>query len=181
MPEKTQITTRLIKDGAITRDKLDTATTGKAVIRKIVEAASSGIKIKQNSGVDAGTGDVQLEADLDYLSTKFLPIEGGTITPNGTITAYDFIWSSDKTLKKKIRSLKPQFLDIDYKEYEFRDRSGRKRYGVLADDVETILPDLVTVGRNGKKGVSYLDLLIMEIVYLKAEVHKLKQSLNGHP
>jgi hypothetical protein len=176
MPEKTQITTRLIKDGAITRDKLNTATAGKAVISKIVEAASSGIKIKQSTGANAGTGDVQLEADLTYLATKFLPITGGTITPNGTITAYDFITSSDKRLKKKIRSLKPRFLDIDYKEYEFRDRSGRKRFGALADDLELIAPELVIVGETGLKGVSYVDLLIREVVYLKNEVKKLKKQ-----
>ena len=58
-----------VADGTITRDDLNDTTTTKAVIKKVT--AQNGVRIASSSGVDAGTGDVVLEADLTYLSTKY--------------------------------------------------------------------------------------------------------------
>lgn len=42
---------------------------------------------------------------------------------------------------------------------EFRDRFGHgRKFGVMADDVEAIIPDCVTVGADGFKRVNYARL-----------------------
>jgi hypothetical protein len=55
----TRIQTQLIKDGGVTRDDLNTATTGQAVVRKII--AGTNVTLS-STGVDAGTGDVTINA-----------------------------------------------------------------------------------------------------------------------
>lgn len=56
---KTQIATANIQDGEVKRDDLNTETSGKAVVRKIV----TGDNIKLGStGADIGTGDVTINA-----------------------------------------------------------------------------------------------------------------------
>lgn len=57
---KTQVRTQQIEDGGITRDDLNTADSGKAVVRKIIQG--TGITIS-STGADSGTGDVTINAD----------------------------------------------------------------------------------------------------------------------
>lgn len=56
---RTEIRTNQIEDGGVTRDDLNTADTGKAVVRKIIQG--TGISIS-STGVDSGTGDVEINA-----------------------------------------------------------------------------------------------------------------------
>lgn len=73
---KSQLRGSQVKDGSIQRVDIDTATLGQAVITKIVEEANSGIKIKSQTGVDAGTGDVTLEVNRPYLDTQYPSMTG---------------------------------------------------------------------------------------------------------
>lgn len=52
---RTQVRTQQVEDGGITRDDLNTADTGKAVARKVIQG--TGVSLS-STGVDAGTGDV---------------------------------------------------------------------------------------------------------------------------
>jgi len=61
-----------LEDETITRDDVNVSTTGKAVITKIVQVSNTGIKINASSGADAGTGDVSLMVDTDYLDGIYL-------------------------------------------------------------------------------------------------------------
>jgi len=94
-----------IGDGSICRTDLNTAIAGQAVITKIVEAASSGIKINASTGVEPGTGDVSFKVD----QTMFAPLDKGTTagqipTWNGskwtpsTPSSYEY-WKIKATLK----------------------------------------------------------------------------------
>jgi hypothetical protein len=56
---RTEVRTQQIQDGGVTRDDLNTADSGKAVVRKIVQG--SGVTIS-STGVDSGTGDVTINA-----------------------------------------------------------------------------------------------------------------------
>lgn len=56
---RTQTKTDQIADGGVTRDDLNTADSGKAVVRKIVQG--SGITIS-STGADSGTGDVTINS-----------------------------------------------------------------------------------------------------------------------
>lgn len=61
----TQLTTRQIGPASVTRDDLDTSTTTKALIAKVI--AGIGITIS-STGVDAGTGDVTLNVTTQGLT-----------------------------------------------------------------------------------------------------------------
>lgn len=52
---KTQVRSQQIEDGGVTRDDLNTTTTTKAVVTKIIQGANCSIS---STGVDSGTGDV---------------------------------------------------------------------------------------------------------------------------
>jgi hypothetical protein len=60
-----------VTDGSIGRADLNIATSGSAVLTKLVVVASTGILINASSGADAGTGDVSLKVDETYLDTLY--------------------------------------------------------------------------------------------------------------
>ena len=64
---ETQLKGRNIGDGSVGRPDLNVATSGQAVITRIIEVANSGIKLSSNTGADSGTGDVGLAVDTVYL------------------------------------------------------------------------------------------------------------------
>jgi len=116
-----------------------------------------------------------------------LPIGGGTLTGelNGTssvfsstVTASDFIGSSDKRLKKEIKSLKVKEIKSEYKTFVFKsDKTNQKRTGVIAQELELNHPEFVRTDEKGMKSVSYGDLHSAEIAYLKAKNKELENKL----
>ncbi len=90
MPE-TQVKGRNIGDGSVGRPDLNVATSGQAVITKVLEVANSGIRISSFTGADTGTGDVGLAIDTTYLSTLYQAKLNGTglVRMNGTSVSYD--------------------------------------------------------------------------------------------
>ena len=60
---------------------------------------------------------------------------------------------------------------IEFKEYVYKSDSGnRKRYGVLAEDIEVDYPELVHIDADGVKGVNYIDLLVKRVAELEKEL-----------
>lgn len=102
----------------------------------------------------------------------------GNQTWGGTKTAVDWTLSSDIRLKDNILPLSPENIDIQYVEYELKSDKGRKRYGVIAQDLELTNPELVIINADGFKSVSYIDLLIKEVAYLKEELKEIKKQIN---
>ena len=73
----------------------------------------------------------------------------------------EFIQDIVKTTNKK----------IEFKEYVYKSDSGnRKRYGVLAEDIEVDYPELVHIDADGVKGVNYIDLLVKRVAELEREL-----------
>jgi hypothetical protein len=107
-----------------------------------------------------------------------------SIAVSGTITCNEILAESDRTLKENIHDLDPaECLDIidriDPKSYTFIG-SDRIRFGVIAQEVEQVLPSVVTYSDRGVAAVNYLELipfLIGSIRDLKAQVDCLKYDL----
>jgi hypothetical protein len=102
----------------------------------------------------------------------------GTITSNSTMTATNFILSSDERLKQCIQPINIKPINVDYKEFELCNDAGQKRYGIIAQEIEKQYPELIHKGADGMLGVSYNDLFVREIASLKCEVKELKLQLN---
>ena len=94
------------------------------------------------------------------------------ISVAGTATATNFILSSDKTLKDKIKDIKTNHVDVKWKNFELISEPGVKRSGVIAQELETKHPEFIRTDKDGLKSVAYIDLLITKIAELEARLEK---------
>ena len=93
----------------------------------------------------------------------------------GTATATNFILSSDKTLKDKIKNIKANHVDVKWKNFELISEPGVKRSGVIAQELEAKHPEFIRTDKDGLKSVAYIDLLITKIAELEARLEKAGQ------
>jgi hypothetical protein len=98
----------------------------------------------------------------------------GTIYATGNITA-----NSDLTLKKNLKLVENPIDKLNQLNgylYQWKE-NDEYQYGVIAQEVEKILPHAVSTGKDGIKGVSYnqiIPVLIEAVKELNAEVKLLK-------
>ena len=133
--------------------------------------------------IDA-TGNATFSGTVDAagFTVNGQPIGGGGLpdgdfTHNGKITATDFIATSDERVKDNITTAPVGLIDsLKGREWDWKE-SGEKGSGVVAQELEQVLPHLVHEDEAGMKSVSYNGLvayLIEEVKALKAEVEALK-------
>ena len=97
----------------------------------------------------------------------------------GVARAVDFESTSDERLKSHITGAPVGVIEqLNGKEWEWQ-RTGAKGSGVIAQELEKVLPHLVNEDSEGMKTVSYSGLtayLIEELKSLRAEVEELKRE-----
>ena len=97
-----------------------------------------------------------------------------------TMTASNFILSSDRRLKDKIHPLDGVDLEdiskIDFVRYVMKTDKEQIRFGVIAQEVERFLPELVRTDREGMKSVAYTDLMILKIANLENRLKRLEND-----
>lgn len=112
---------------------------------------------------DATSGDMTVA----YLNNSLL-----TFNPNsGTLTAQDFNTLSDVTLKDNVEPIADPFeilnkllgVGFTWK------NSGKKSYGLIAQMIEKILPELVTNTPDGKKSVNYIPIIAFLLEAVKRQ------------
>jgi len=95
---------------------------------------------------------------------------------SGVIHAGDFANDSDLRLKENIEPIAAN-LDVNFVEFTMKaDKTGRKRYGVIAQELELIAPELVHTKADGMKSVAYIDLLVAKIAELERRLKKLEDE-----
>lgn len=112
----------------------------------------------------------------------------GAINASGNVTANGFVYNSDRNLKKNITPLSgslEKILALNGYSFDWKS-TGTKDIGVIAQEVETVFPELVHTNSEGIKSVEYGNLIAplieamkiqqKEIESLKAEVASLKIS-----
>ena len=112
-----------------------------------------------------------------FAKGSFVPTSGNT-TISGTLTATDFVATSDERLKDNISPMPIGLIDdIKPVMWDWKDGSG-KSAGVVAQQLQAIgLDDYVVENSDGQLGVNYQALtaiLLAEVISLKAEVESLK-------
>lgn len=92
----------------------------------------------------------------------------------GDVRGLSFITTSQRDQKEGITDItKTKAKAIPFKEYTYKssiDGSARKRYGVIAEDIENEYPELVHTGADGVKGINYIDLLVKRVAELEKEL-----------
>lgn len=110
-----------------------------------------------------------------------------TLTNTGTATlAGDLVLNSDRRLKKDIQSIESangKLSQLDGKTYQWKDSAkGKKRhYGLIAQDVEKVLPELVGKDNQGMRTVNYQGLIPVLLNALKeqqAQINTLEKQLS---
>jgi hypothetical protein len=103
----------------------------------------------------------------------------GAIRATGTITS-----NSDITLKKnllKIENALEKVEQINGYTYEFKADDSKRHAGVIAQEIQTVLPEIVNKGNDGILGVEYGNisaLLIEAIKEQQTQIKELKALLN---
>ena len=136
-----------------------------------------------------GTGGVIAPKFTDYNNGSFYldPSSTGTsLNVAGDVVAYA---SSDIRFKNNITPITNPLEKINKiggYTFEWNEKShketGRKDIGVIAQEIEEILPEIVDTRDNGYKAVDYSKLtalLIESVKELKAEVDGLKEQLKN--
>lgn len=118
------------------------------------------------------------------------------LTAYGHIKAYGYdLFPSDIRLKKNVELINSplwMLMNIDgvsytwnREEYPEKGFPKGRHYGVIADEMELIMPDAVHLDEDGEKSVAYMELVPVlieavkeqqnQIIALQAELEKLKQ------
>ena len=96
----------------------------------------------------------------------------GAIRATGTITA-----NSDITLKKnllKIENALEKVEQINGYTYEFKEDDSKRHAGVIAQEIQTVLPEIVNKGNDGILGVEYGNISALLIEAIKEQNIKIK-------
>jgi hypothetical protein len=101
----------------------------------------------------------------------------GQVCASSTITASNFILSSDCRLKTCIEPISISPINVEYKQYELISEPNQIRYGVIAQDLQKVNPELVRVGADGMLTIAQMDFVFKELAYLKNKVAELENRL----
>ena len=138
--------------------------------------------------------EVQTVGDARYLLDSELTSEAsvkaldqGVATTDSptfvTVTATDFNTTSDRQFKTNITTIEDSLnkvTELRGVEFDWVD-SGKHTMGFIAQEVEEVIPDLVTTHEDNTKSVKYSNItavLVEAIKELKAEVDELKKQIN---
>lgn len=121
----------------------------------------------------------------------------GNVAAAGTITASDFITSSDRRLKTNITPLEKSLdkvmklngVTFNWDKSVRPNASTSLQYGFIAQEIEKVIPELVSEGSDGYKTVNYMGVIPVltqamqeqqqEIEQLKDENKKLNETIEA--
>jgi hypothetical protein len=162
-----------------------TGTLTSLTVSGLLTATSTGIKvttIQDSTGTTAittGYGSVAGAAGV-YSDLTVGTSGTGSVTVNGNVTAVDINNTSDERLKENAQpitnplAILSQLFGMSFNWIA----DGRKSYGLMAQEVEKVLPELVLTDENGKKSVNYIPLIAFLIEAVKnqqQEIDNLKK------
>ncbi|MDE5424043.1 tail fiber domain-containing protein [Ancylomarina sp. DW003] len=99
------------------------------------------------------------------------------IVTTGTATASNFILSSDERLKTFKNEPIVDVSSIDIRKFSYNDdETNRDRYGVSAQELQKVAPEMVYEDDEGMLSVGYTDFLLARIAKLEKLVYKLMED-----
>ena len=151
---------------------------------------TEGIYSSGNVGIGTHQPTEKLEVDGNILLSGNITgetVSGSLLRSSGDLVAY---YTSDKRLKDNITTIESPLEKINKLKgvsYEWNDKQdiypvGQKDSGIIAQDVEAVLPELVQQNPNGYLGVKHdrlVGLLIEAIKEQQKQIDSLKLKLNN--
>ena len=141
------------------------------------------IGVAADNTIDTSTGQLTLDSNGGQLNINDNTVITGILSVTDDITAF---FSSDERLKDNITPIEDplaKVLSLSGNSFDWNDQSSHtgKDIGVIAQEIEKVLPEIVTTRENGFKAVQYekiTPLLIEAIKELSHKVDDLQQKLN---
>ena len=134
--------------------------------------------------LSTGTGILEINAsgiDITGISTS-TSVSTGSVTSSGVVTAVDFNSTSDRELKENITTV-DHAVDITQQlrgvRFEWK-KDGKPAYGVIAQELEEVLPELVS--QTNPKTVNYngiIGVLIEAVKELSNELEEIKRQIQN--
>jgi len=95
----------------------------------------------------------------------------------------DLCTTSDLRLKKFIRPIHSSFLSeaakINFRSFSYKkDTTNQIRFGVIAQEVERYLPEVVRTDSAGTKSVYYIDMLVILVAQQKEAIERLEKRVS---
>ena len=99
---------------------------------------------------------------------------------SNTVTATNFILSSDRNLKENIMAHNVEPIEINLKWFNWKQDKGQGRYqlGAIAQELEVKHPEFVITNDEGVKSVAYIDLLLAKNAELEKRIERLENLIN---
>jgi hypothetical protein len=103
----------------------------------------------------------------------------GNVSVTGTVTANDIIATSDIRTKENIITIDSALSKVlgMHGVYFTRKNEGERRVGVIAQEVEEVLPEVVYTGEDGMKSVSYGSIVGLLIEAIKEQNEQIKKLM----
>lgn len=104
-----------------------------------------------------------------HADVQFLRIDKGAFTYTSTITASDFLLSSDVNLKENITNIEnplEKVLQLNGVTFDWK-KDGKHDTGLIAQEVEKVMPEVVNTNEDGEKSVSYPKLVGLLVEAIK--------------
>ena len=103
----------------------------------------------------------------------------GNLTVSGTVTANGTVLTSDARLKTKIEQLSGEqalatLAKLEAKSFAFKNDPEKTRYGVIAQEIATVLPELVGQNKEGYQTVNYTELIPFLIEAVKDQQSRIE-------
>ena len=133
---------------------------------------------------DTGDSNIVERARLDASGNLLVGTTSGSdkVTVNGTVSATNFNTTSDATLKTNVETLSGSLdavKSLRGVSFDWLDNGGSE-IGVIAQEVEAVLPNVVSTNDEGIKSVKYGNMVAVLIEAIKeqqAQIDELKAKL----
>jgi len=138
----------------------------------ITFSASAALTVSDDTTTNSTYYPVMSTGTSGTLTTSYVSSTKLNFNPsNGTLLVVDLNTVSDQNLKENIKTIqspmdvleKVRGVGFNWKE------TGNKSYGVVAQELETVLPELVTTNDQGEKSVNYIPLMAFLIETVKQQ------------
>jgi hypothetical protein len=123
-----------------------------------------------NMNADVNLGNATVDT-ITFLGTPTF----SDITATGTVTAADFVSTSDRRLKDNIETITDPINKVKELRGVTFDKDNRTQIGVIAQEVEEIIPEVVLTGADGYKSVAYGNIVGLLIEAIKDQQHEIEQ------
>jgi hypothetical protein len=142
-------------------------------------------RVEAIDGVATFNGQVRANAAIASTSTSTgsLVVIGG-VGVSGRITAGEFVETSSIVFKENVQPISnslDQILKLTGVTYDRKDKSSFNEAGLIAEDVEKVLPNLVRKDENGNTyGIQYTKLVAYLVEAIKdqqLQIEELKKKI----